>query len=144
MMTHLQGREPSVCLDAEGHAYNEQTFRYFLATERTRAERAGRSLVLLLVRIKKAPGASSHIGPAVATKVFVALSETLREVDFSGWLRHGRIAAAVLAQRTDCLAPLTRQRLVQRVTAALEERVPGHVARRIQVRAFEQRVNVKG
>ena len=55
-----------------GQAYNEEAFRYFLAIERKRAERSRRSILLLLIDMKKQPGMSGRIPPVVAARIFSA------------------------------------------------------------------------
>jgi hypothetical protein len=128
---------------AQGQAYDEKAFRYFLALERKRAERAGRSLVLLLVNLKSEPGQDSRIAPATAAKLFPALWLSLREVDFIGWLREGRVAAAVLAQGAELPAAPTFRRVNDRLSKAVADRLPVQAARRLRLRVVELRPGLK-
>jgi hypothetical protein len=64
------------------------------------------------------------------------LGRCFREVDFVGWLRHGRVAGAVLAQGpvgpgTDALP-----RIVARVSDLLGKRLPLTTAQRLDVRVI--------
>ena len=79
-------------------AYNEAAFRLFLAVDRWRAERSTRSLLLVLVAVRQGPGTSAKLTAAAAAALFSGLGTCFREVDFVGWYREGRVAAAVLAQ----------------------------------------------
>ena len=122
-----------------GQAYNEEAFRYFLAIERKRAARSRRSFLLLLVSIKKRSGVSGPIRSAVATSIFAGLWLGVREVDFIGWFREGRVAGAVLTQGADPLAPDVSRRISQRLTETLRGRVTADVARRLHVRVLQLR-----
>jgi hypothetical protein len=124
-----------------GQAYNEEAFRYFLAVERKRAASSRRSFLLLLVSIKKRSGVSGPIRPVVATGIFSGLWLGVREVDFIGWFREGRVAGAVLTQGADPIAPDVARRICQRLTETLRRRVPAHVARRLHVRVLQLRPN---
>ena len=79
--------------------HNEAAFRYFLAVERRRAEHAGRSVLLVLVSLRSAPGRTQRLTPRAASAIFAALGSSVREVDFVGWFRDGHVAAAALIQR---------------------------------------------
>jgi hypothetical protein len=124
-----------------GQAYNEEAFRYFLTVERKRAASSRRSFLLLLVSIKKRSGVSRPIRPVVATSIFAGLWLGVREVDFIGWFREGRVAGAVLTQGADPIAPDVSRRISQRLTETLRGRVPAHVARRLHVRVLQLRPN---
>ena len=81
-----------------GQAYNEAAFRYFLDADRRRVERSGRSIILVLASIRQSPGRSAPLPDATAVALFAGLSAGVREVDFVGWYREGRVAGAVLPQ----------------------------------------------
>ena len=122
-----------------GQAYNEEAFRYFLAIERKRSERSGRSFVLLLVNLKQEPGRRARIDPTVARELFSGLWASLRETDFIGWYREERVAGAVLVEFQDGPRREVSRMIVQRVSAVLCERLSSNVAHRLQVRAREER-----
>jgi hypothetical protein len=79
--------------------HNEAAFRHFLAIERRRAERAGRTVVLVLVSLRGTAGRSERLPQPVARGILSALGSSVREVDFVGWFRDGQVAAAALIQR---------------------------------------------
>ena len=119
-------------------AYNEEAFRHFLTIERKRSQRGHRSLLLLLVSLRKDSAASSHIPPAVAAKMFAGLTTCLREIDFVGWYRNERIAGAVLVQGGNPSDADVSQRIGERVTQALGAELSPSVASRLQVRVLHR------
>jgi len=123
--------------DREGQAYNEEAFRHFLAIERKRSERASRSFMLLLVRLRKQPGGSATFTSGVAARVFSGLALCVREVDFVGWYRAERVAAAVLIQGVGTPEPDASRRIGERVTEILDKHLSPHVAERLHVRVLQ-------
>jgi hypothetical protein len=115
----------------------ENAFRYLLDTERRRAERAGRPILLLLVNMTKGCPPDVRTSPAVAASIFRALCVCVREVDFIGWFREGRVAGVVLTQGSEPLLPDAPRRLGNRVTSVLRQHVPSTVAERLQVRVLQ-------
>jgi hypothetical protein len=115
-----------------GRAYNEAGFRHFLDIERRRAARSGHLLLLVLVEVRAADRVVT-LTPVAAGRIFAALGATVREVDFVGWFRHGRVAAAALVQRTTPSLEV-RQQIASRVSTLLSrERVHVGGATRIRV-----------
>jgi hypothetical protein len=114
-------------------AYNEVAFRYFLEIERKRAERSVRPLLLMLVTLRKPPGATAAVPPEMFAKIFSVLVACVREVDFVGWYREGSVAAAVLAPSGPVSATV-RHHLSARVLRALKERLSQDEAARVGVR----------
>jgi hypothetical protein len=104
---------------AAGRAYNEAGFRHFLDIERRRAARSGHLLLLVLVGVRDRAGRSVSLPPVVASKVFSALGSSVREIDFVGWFKDGRIAAAALVQRATPTADV-RQHIAGRVMKTLD------------------------
>ena len=119
------------------HAHNEEAFRYLLAVERKRASRGRRSLLLLLINLKKLPSASNHIPPAVADSIFSSLWLSVREVDFIGWFREARVAGAVLAQGGHSPEADVARRVGQRITETLRGCLPADIACRLHVRVLQ-------
>jgi hypothetical protein len=117
---------------AGGQAYNQAAFRHFLAIERRRAEASMHSVVLVLVTIRRHPSPSIPLVNGTAGAVFKALGEAVREIDFVGWFREGRVAGAVLAQGT-VLNSKARQVMADRVRQTLAKRLPLH-AKHLRVR----------
>ena len=119
-----------------GDVYTEQAFRHFLGVERVRAARSGRTLFLLLVSLRRCPAEGVRFGGA-RTNLLQGLGLCLREVDFVGWYRDGRVAGAVLAQGFDEPCADASCRIVERVTRVLSERVPRSVVGRLRVRVVK-------
>jgi hypothetical protein len=109
-----------------GHAYNEAAFRYFLAADRRRAERSMRSLLLVLVTLQESANGNTFPN-STAAAIFGALGGCVREVDFVGWYREGRVAGAVLAQGVKITAEV-RDRTAIRIQQALRKTLtPGQL-----------------
>jgi hypothetical protein len=123
--------------DPSGRAYNEEAFRYFLANERNRSERSERPFLLLLVDLKKQPGASARFDVAVAAKLFTGLGLCLRETDFVGWYRDRRLAGAVLTQLPEATGVDLCRVVRQRASTALSESLPSDIFSRLQMRIFQ-------
>jgi post-segregation antitoxin (ccd killing protein) len=118
-------------------AYSEEAFRYLLAIERKRAERSGRPFFLLLVDLKRMATGAQAMDVEVAAGVFAGLSNALRDTDFTGWYREGRIAGAVLAQLADVNGDNIDDVVRQRVRLELSSRLSFDVADRLQTRVFQ-------
>jgi hypothetical protein len=122
-----------------GQTYDEDLFRYFLTIERKRLERTKRSLLLVLVRLKKGEGTGNNIGPALAARLFTGLWLCIREVDFAGWYRQQRVAGAVLAQGEELTSSETTRLIRNRLMEALRKQLPARVAGRLQLRVVPLR-----
>lgn len=122
-----------------GHAYNEDAFCYFLGVERRRAERSNRPLLLLLADLKEpAGGTSAPIGSVLATALFAALGQCVRETDFVGWYREGRVVGAVLIQHSDTPeGDMSRSIIGQRVGRTLAGTLSRDIVDRLQVRVYQ-------
>jgi sugar phosphate isomerase/epimerase len=107
---------------AAPRVHNEVAFRHFLNIELRRAERCGQSVVVVLVGMRAGGRTRAGLAAPVARAVFSALGQSIREVDFAGWFRDKRVAAAVLVQRTGPHADLSR-RIASRVSDELRTRV---------------------
>ena len=124
-------------------AYQEGAFRHFLTIERKRAERSGRSMLLLLVEFKAGRDGEGLLEAPMTSKLFSALSGCVREIDFIGWYRTGRVAGAVLTQGPAAPDQDVSQQIGERVAQVLSERLPVHVRHRIQVRILQLHSTVK-
>jgi hypothetical protein len=127
-----------------GQTYTEEVFRYFLRVERTREARARRSVLLLLVTLQERNGAKRAIPRAVADEIFSGVWLTVREVDFVGWFRQDRVAAAVLTQGNTLPAAEDCGRIAQRITRALHQRVAADIAVRLDVQIRQLRPRQSG
>jgi hypothetical protein len=69
--------------------------------------------------------------------VFAGLSKALRETDFIGWYREGRVAGAVLAQHADSpdvrIALSVSQRVIDQICTLVDPRI----AAKVQTRIFQ-------
>ena len=106
------------------------------SVERVRAARSGRTLFLLLVSLRRCPDEGCDSAEP-ATNLLQGLGLCVREVDFVGWYRDGRVAGAVLAQGFDEPCADASCRIVERVTRVLSERVPRSVVGRLRVRVVK-------
>jgi hypothetical protein len=116
-----------------GHAYNEAAFRYFLNADRNRVQRSERSMILLLVSVRREPGRSTPLNDPIASALFAGLAASVREVDFVGWFRQGRVAGAVLPQAPRAPREL-RDVVGTRILTSLRKFVPADAARHLHVR----------
>ena len=120
-----------------GQAYDEETFLYFLEIERKRLERSGCPLLLLLADLSDERGTSTELKPAVASRLFSGFWSCLRETDFTGWYRHGRVAGAVLTQLANEASMEVSRMICQRVAGTLAQRLPSDTASQLRVRAHQ-------
>ena len=118
---------------AAGRAHNEAAFRHFLQIELNRAGRAGDCLLLILVSVCDRAGKSVQLPHVAASKLFSALGASVREVDFVGWFKEGRVAAAALVQRATPAADVHRQ-IAGRIMKTLnEESLAAYSGTRVRV-----------
>jgi len=123
-------------LSGHGDAYNEEAFHHFLAIERKRSEASTRPFLLLLVEFDKHLGLPVPVGHDVASRLFAALAESLRDTDVMGWYREQRIAGAVLTDLGD--APQTvMPTITRRVRTFLQRDLPSDLASFVQVRLYQ-------
>lgn len=116
-----------------GTEYDEEAFRYFLAIEQARAERARRPICLLMAAMEPLPDKPVPMSPASATSVFVGLRAVLRDTDVVGWFRQDVVAGVVLGAS----APSTGAEMSafeRRVEHGLRRRLPLSLAATLRVR----------
>jgi hypothetical protein len=130
--------------DRVGWAYNEETFQYLVSIEFKRSERSKRPFLLLLLDLKEQTGADKNIAPEVAAKLVSCLACCLRETDFVGWYREGRVVGAVLTQFQKSLGTEGSQVVGQRVRDALRGSLPLSALDRLEIRAYQRPPGVKG
>ena len=116
-----------------GQAYNEAAFRYFLAVDRRRARRSRRPLFLVLASLRERPGTNARLTQQQTAVFFGALAACVREVDFIGWFREGRVPAAVLAQGTgaSCDPAVISSRILSTLRTSLPRYRSGDVHVRV-------------
>jgi hypothetical protein len=118
--------EPSV-------AYGEEAFHYFLEIERKRSEVSNRPFLLMLLDWRSRQEADSHIDHVTARKLFSVLSRSVRDTDFLGWYREGRVAGAVLTQHGEAEGDDYSEAIRSRVSAEFAKQFDGA----FQVRVFQ-------
>jgi hypothetical protein len=116
-----------------GLAYNEVAFRHFLTIEQRRAERARRTLLLLLVNSKMGRLSRPPLEPRTSGQIFKVLGDCVREVDFVGWYREGKVAGAVVGLGTGAPADV-QHRLKVRISKALTAQLPTDQLTQLRVR----------
>ena len=120
-----------------GAEYDEETFLYFLAIERARAERSNRRLRLLLATLEPIPGKPIAITGGSAAKLFEGLRLSLRDTDIMGWYEQDRVAGAVLSAPVDAAGWETPGPIEERVGEGLRRRLPAKVAGSLRVRVVQ-------
>jgi hypothetical protein len=125
---HSAFRSPTI-----GQAYNEAAFKYFLDVDRRRMRRSDRSVLLVLVSVRENAGRNLYLTDELASQLFAGLAANVREVDFVGWYKNGRVVGAVLPQATSASNEL-RQLIAHRVTTSLKKSLPGDRAANLRVR----------
>jgi hypothetical protein len=123
--------------DGSGEAYNEEAFHYFLEIERKRTEISNRPFLLMLIEFTRHAGVNPEIDAVTAGKLFSVLSLCLRETDFIGWYREGRVAGAVLTQHGIGEREQLSEAVRRRVGAALEKLFPSGDGRRPELRIYQ-------
>jgi hypothetical protein len=118
-----------------GEVYHEDAFRHFLTVERTRARRSSRPFLLLLVSLRRCPSEGIELPRSAWPALWDGLTESVREVDFVGWYREGRVAAAVLTQGLG-LQSDAPDRIAGRVTKILGAHLPQSLVSRLRVRVI--------
>ena len=116
-----------------GLAYNEIAFRHFLDIERRRAEQARRTLLLVLIHPKMSGTVRAPLGPRTSGQIFKVLGGCVREVDFVGWHREGKVAGAVVGLGSSTPADVPRV-LTQRVSNALRTQLTNGQMAQLRVR----------
>jgi hypothetical protein len=115
--------------------YEEPAFRHFLGLERRRAERRGRSLLLLLVDL----GHTAKPTATVEQTVFEVLGTCVRETDFLGWYDAGRVAGAVLVQGDAAPTPAVCRSIGKRVAGLLKNGLDPDLAPEVRVLQLPRR-----
>jgi hypothetical protein len=116
-----------------GQAYNEAAFKYFLEVDRRRVRRSDRSILLVLVSVQEHAGRSVQMTDELAAQVFNGLAASVREVDFVGWHKHGRVVGAVLPQAVSATRDL-RNLIANRVLMSLKKTLPRSTGASLRVR----------
>jgi len=90
-------------------------------------------MLLVLVSLRLSPGRSQPLKDNIASTIFTALEACVREVDFVGWYRQGRVAGAVLPQGAVASSEL-RSLILKRILTSLRKSLPTDATRQLHVR----------
>ena len=114
--------------------YNEKAFQYLLASESKRSERSGYSFNILLIYSTDKQGLIVQMDRDMADTAVSALFRTLRETDYIGWYREGRIVGGVLTVLGQDSAVEVSVRIQQRLMEILRVEVSVEKNSRLQIR----------
>lgn len=114
--------------------YSEETFQYFLGIEQKRSARSNLPVHLLLLSLNEQAGLGTSIDRPLAARLFSALTQCLRETDFVGWHREGRIAGAVLTHCEGGAGMQFAHVVAGRLHNALRPHHPSDPVHRLKVR----------
>lgn len=119
---------------SQSGAYNQETFRYLLEGEEKRSERSGRFYQILLVYRTDTQGRIVQMDSHVAKTVMAALSRSLRETDYIGWYRDGRIVGAVITVLVQESMAQMSSHLQKRLVETLRAELGVEETSRLQIR----------
>ena len=91
-------------------------------------------MLLVLVAVRPDPGRNAPLDQRTAAVIFAGLGRSVREVDFVGWFREGRVAGAVLAQAAG--AADQRGSITARVHHTLKQSLPAERGAQVRVRVI--------
>lgn len=117
--------------------YREETFRYILESEFKRSARSGYLYQLLLVYRTDVQGVIVPMDPDIAKTVIAALSRILRDTDYIGWYREGRVVGGVLTVLgRDSVADVCKH-LRPRLMDILRAELGVEESHRFQIRVYQ-------
>ena len=122
---------------SQNGAYNQEAFRYLLESESKRSERSGRFCQILLVYWTDAEGEIVQMDSHVAKRVILAASRSLRETDYIGWYRDGRIIGGVLTVLVQESMAQVASHLQKRLAEILQSELSIEESRRLQIRVCQ-------
>ena len=127
--------------DGNSQAYSEEAFQYLLEIERKRSERSNRPFLLMLIDFQR--GSTVPLDVVTKSNLFSILSLCLRETDFMGWYREGRLAGAVLTQHGQPDGNDLSEVVRQRIDDELHKHFSSDLARTLQVRVYQLSPHIK-
>jgi len=122
---------------SQSSAYNQEAFRYLLESESKRSERSGRFCRILLMYWTDAQGRIVPMDSHFAKSVMAASSRSLRETDYIGWYRDGRVVGAVLTVLVQESMAQVTSNLQSRLVGILRAEFGVEGTSRLQIRACE-------
>ena len=118
--------------------FHEEAFRYLLEAESKRSKRSGHGYHLLLVYHTDVHGSVAQMDSDAASGVIDALVRSLRETDYIGWYREGRIAGGVLTVVGQDSVGDVHDRVQRRLKEILQANVGGDKNGHFQIRLCRQ------
>jgi hypothetical protein len=132
---HLDDSSTVDTVNAPGDAYNEAAFRYFLQVEERRFLRSSRRFLLLLLDVQGESGSAEDLDPVLSKRLFTALWPCVRETDFVGWYREGRVIGVACTHVDDTQGATVAGVVAGRFQNAMRDALP-QVGGRVQVRSY--------
>ncbi len=117
-----------------GPMYNEEAFRYLLASEAKRSVRSEYSFNILLIYFIDKQGLIVHMERDVVDTVVEALFRTVRETDYIGWYLDGRIVGGVLTVLGQDSEVEVSTRIQQRLMDIIRTEVSAEKSGHLQIR----------
>jgi hypothetical protein len=133
---HLDEQSSLESVTSTVEAYKEAAFRYFLQVEEKRYLRSNRRFLLLLLDLNDESESAEHIDPSISKKLFSALKPCVRETDFVGWYRQGRVIGVVCTQLDDTQEAIVLNVVAERFQTAMRNALPERVGSRVHVRSY--------
>ena len=133
---HLDEQSSVESVSSTVEAYKEAAFRYFLQVEEKRFLRSKRRFLLLLLDLNDESGSTEPIDPSISKKLFTALKPCVRETDFVGWYRQGRVIGVVCTQLDDTQGATVLNVVAERFQKAMRDALPQPVGDRVHVRSY--------
>jgi hypothetical protein len=124
--------------DAQSGAYNQEAFRSLLESESKRCERSGHVCQILLVYWTDAQGSIVEMDAHVAQTVIAASFHSLRETDYIGWYRDGRIVGAVVTVLARASMAQVSTHLQPRLAENIRAKLGVEARSRLQIRVCQQ------
>ncbi|BFU93454.1 MAG: hypothetical protein NTNFB02_01760 [Nitrospira sp.] len=118
--------------------YSETVYRDLVHREFKRSERAGQLCQILLVYRTNVQGLIVPLGSELAGKAISLLSMSVRDTDYIGWYRHGRIIGVLLTTVRTGSARDGRDSLKTRLEDSLHGGLTLMNGHSLQIHALEQ------
>jgi hypothetical protein len=133
---HLDEQSSVESVTSTVEAYKEAAFRYFLQVEEKRFLRSKRRFLLLLLDLNDESESADPIDPSISKKLFTALKPCVRETDFVGWYRQGRVIGVVCTQLDDTQGATVLNVVAERFQKAMRDALPQPVGDPVHVRSY--------
>lgn len=122
---------PKNRLNGNGSVLVEESFLQMLYLERKRADRSGKSLLLLLLDIRGACSGAGGLDRRRTHLVLESLAASTRETDVTGWYKSNAVVGAILTEV--CPEPAVVSMIRERVRNALLSRLNSKTVAAIRI-----------